>query len=69
MPCASKPVRSASIICFAATAASASGTPQAASASRVNASMAAIGKRARVGHCGYAAFARAWTGKYLSSQS
>jgi hypothetical protein len=41
MPCASKPVRSASIICFAAISASFVGTPHAASASRVNASNAA----------------------------
>ena len=39
MPCASKPVMSASIICLAAIAASASGTPLATSASCVNASM------------------------------
>ena len=72
MPCASKPVRSASIIALAAVAASASGTPQAANASRVNASMAAAGKRRGSDICvtlRYAAAALARTGKYLSSQS
>src|SRR4029077_18322708 len=43
MPWASKPVMSASIICLAAISASAGGTPQACNASRVNASIAAIG--------------------------
>ena len=42
MPCASKPVMSASVICFAAMSASAGGTPQASSASRVNAISAAM---------------------------
>src|SRR6185436_20070142 len=41
MPCASKPVRSASIICLAASSASAAGSSWASNASRVNASMAA----------------------------
>src|SRR5262245_21224081 len=42
MPCASKPVRSASIICLAAISASAAGTPHASKASRANAVIAAI---------------------------
>jgi hypothetical protein len=72
MPWASKPVRSASVIALAAVAASAAGTPQAISASRVNAISAAAGKR-RGSDIGaawrYAAAARACTGKYWSSQS
>src|SRR3954452_16968594 len=45
MPCASKPVRSASTICLAASSASAAGTPWASNASRVNASIAAMKTR------------------------
>ena len=58
MPCASKPVRSASIIFFAAVCASAGGTPQAINASRENATIDAMVKRL-IGHEGYAAAARA----------
>ena len=72
MPWASKPVRSASVMVLAAVAASASGTPQAANASRVNAISAAAGKRRGSDialHAPQAAAARACTGKYWSSQS
>ena len=69
MPCASKPVMSASIICLAAIAASASG--HAAGEQRVarEREHRRDGIRRTFGHERYAAAARAWTGKYLSSQS